>query len=107
DAFANADWSGDAATLPDGARYNRYLTFEGAVKGSPTTGQLWARRGEPPIMDVVTVDGEIVAFIMPGRISSEMLILEGYESVTPYTKYGDPLLSRSEYGIRPLGNQSV
>ncbi|MBX3142863.1 MAG: CocE/NonD family hydrolase [Trueperaceae bacterium] len=105
--FRAADWNGDTVTLPDGTRYNRYLTFEGTVSGAPTTGQLWARRGEPPIMDVVTVDGAVVAFIMPGRVSSEMLILDGYESVTPFTKYADPNLSPVEYGIAPLGNQLV
>jgi putative CocE/NonD family hydrolase len=107
DTFRDAQWSGESVTLPDGARYNRYLTFDGTVAGSPATGQLWARRGEPPIMDVVTVDGAVVAFVMPGRISSEMLILEGYEGVTPFTKYDDPLLSKAEYGIRPLGTHMV
>ena len=105
--LTGADWSGDRVTLADGARYNRHLTFDGEVNGVTTTGQLWARRGDPPIMDIVTVGGEVVAFIMPGRISSEMLIREGYEEVTPFRKYSDPLLSRAEYGIRPLGNQFV
>lgn len=103
--YSEAKWSGQTTELSDGARYNRYLTFPGTVDGRETTGQLWARRGAPPIMDVVTVDGQVVAFIMPGRISSEMLILEGYESVTPFRKYEDPNLSKVEYGIQPLGNQ--
>ncbi len=105
--YANAAWEGEKVTLTNGKRYNRYLTFTGPVDGKQTTSQLWAQRGEPPVMDVVTLDGKVIAFIMPGRISSEMLILEGYEAVTPLTKYQDPMLSKAEYGIRPLGNQMV
>ncbi len=106
-ALSSAAWSGETVTLPNGTRYNRYLAFPGTVDGREATGQLWAMRGEPPIMDVVTVAGTVVAFVMPGRISSEMLILEGHESVTPFTKYADPVLSKAEYGIRPLGNEAV
>lgn len=105
--YASVDWQGQTVVLPDGTRYNRYLPFTGIVDGKEVTAQLWARRGAPPIMDVVTLDGQIIAFIMPGRISSEMLIVNGYEAVTPFTKYDDPLLSKAEYGIRPLGNQWV
>ncbi|HLR45860.1 MAG TPA: CocE/NonD family hydrolase, partial [Deinococcales bacterium] len=105
--YTQATWSGDRVELPDGSRYNRHLEFTGEVDGQATTGQLWARRGKPPIMDVVTVEGRIVAFIMPGRISSEMLIREGYEHVTPFTKYADPNLSEAAYGIRSLGKQPV
>lgn len=103
--YANTTWEGEKVLLPDGTRYNRYLPISGIVNGKTVEAQLWARRGAPPIMDVVTLDGEIIAFVMPGRISSEMLILEGYEDVTPFKKYADPLLSKVEYGIRPLGNQ--
>lgn len=107
DTYLHATWAGETVTVKDDVRYNRYLEFHGDVNGKPATGQLWARRGAAPIIDVVTVDGQVVAFIMPGRISSEMLILDGYESVTPFTKYQDPMLSKAEYGIRPLGNQWV
>lgn len=105
--YLETDWSGDTVVLDDGARFNRYREFAGTVNHQAATGVLWARRGEPPIMDVVTVEGRVVAFIMPGRISSEMLVLEGHESVTPFVKYRDPLLSKAEYGIRPLGNVAV
>lgn len=103
--YAEADWQGEHVELRDGARYNRYLEFPGEVNGQKVTGQLWARRGKPPIMDIVTLAGRPVAFIMPGRISSEMLILEGHEDVTPFTKYADPRLSEIAYGIRSLGTQ--
>src|SRR5690625_2150168 len=99
--FARTKWEGETVTLEDGTRYNRYLPYTGLVDGEERTAYLWAQRGEPPIMDVVTLDGKIIAFIMPGRISSEMLILEGYERLTPWTKYEDPRLSKAEYGIRP------
>ncbi len=105
--YSDVAWEGDKVELEDGTRYNRYLTFDGVVHGKEATGQLWARRGKPPIMDIVTVEGRVVAFIMPGRISSEMLVLDGYEDVTPFTKYGDARLSQAEYGIRPLGNRIV
>lgn len=105
--YANAKWEGEKVTLSKGKRYNRYLSFSGLVEGKEVTAHLWAQRGEPPVMDVVTLDGQVIAFIMTGRISSEMLILEGHEAVTPLTKYDDPMLSKAEYGIRALGNQWV
>lgn len=105
--YANACWQGEKVTLANGKRYNRHLSYIGLVGGRKVTAQLWAQRGEPPVMDVVTLDEEIIAFVMPGRISSEMLILEGHEDVTPLTKYKNPLLSKAEYGIRPLGNHWV
>lgn len=105
--YANASWTGEKVTLPSGKRYNRYLPFTGKVEGKEVTAYLWAQRGEPPVTDVVTLDGKVVAFVMPGRISSEMLVLEGYEAVTPLTKYDDPMLSKAEYGIRALGNHWV
>ena len=104
--YANASWQGEKVTLSSGTRYNRYLPINGMVAGKAVTAELWAQRGVP-VMDVVTLDGQVIAFIMPGRISSEMLILEGYEAVTPLTKYEDPVLSKAEYGIRTLGNHWV
>lgn len=105
--YANASWEGEQVTLPNGTRYNRYLPYTGLVEGREITATLWAQRGRPPVMDVMTAQGEVIALIMPGRISSEMLILEGYEAATPLTKYSDPLLSKVEYGIGPLGNHWV
>ncbi len=105
--YAEARWEGKKVTLADGTRYNRYTPYRGVVDGKEVEAYLWAQRGEPPIMDVVTVDGRVVALVMPGRISSEMLVLEGYEPVTPLVKYDDPQLSKAEYGIRPLGTHWV
>ncbi|MEG0805751.1 MAG: CocE/NonD family hydrolase [Lachnospiraceae bacterium] len=105
--YTDESWSQDKQVLKNGALYNRYLTFDGIVNGQEVTGQLWAMRGEPPVMDIVTVEGKVAAFIMTGRISQEYLILEGYESVTPHIKYDDNRLSKVEYGINYLGNQWV
>ncbi len=102
--YAGADWSGNTVTLPGGKRYNRYWPIGGLIGGHFVMSHIWAQRGEPPVMDVVTLDGKVIAFVMPGRISSEVLALEGYEAVTPIDKYSDPMLSKAEYGIRPLGN---
>lgn len=105
--YGSTTWEGDKVFLPNGTRYNRYLNFRGVVHGEEVEAQLWAQRGAPPMLDLVTLDGQVIAFIMPGRISSEMLILEGYEEVTPLTKYADPFLSKVEYGIHALGNHLV
>ncbi len=105
--YANTAWEGEQVVLPNGTRYNRYLPFIGVVNGKEVETWLWAQRGAPPVMDVVTLDGQVIAFIMPGRISSEMLIEDGYETVTPFIKYADPMLSKVEYGIRELGNHWV
>ncbi len=104
--YANAKWEGDSVTV-SGKKYNRYLPFTGTLDGKEQTAYLWAQRGRPPIMDIVTLDGNVIAFVMPGRTSSDMLILEGHEKLTPFTKYEDPLLSKAEYGVRHLGNHWV
>lgn len=105
--YSGAAWEGETVLLTNGTRYNRYLPLQGLAHGKKVEAQLWAQRGAPPMLDIVTCDGQVIAFIMPGRISSEMLILEGFEGVTPLEKYSDPLLSRAAYGIRALGNHWV
>ncbi|MDD5708746.1 MAG: hypothetical protein PHR35_22760, partial [Kiritimatiellae bacterium] len=95
-AYAAQDWRGDNVTLSSGTRYNRYLPLSGTLAGREVTAQLWAQRGQPPLVDVVTLDGHVIAFVAPGRISSEILVLEGHEALTPLTKYNDPLLSKAE-----------
>ncbi|MDR7316102.1 CocE/NonD family hydrolase [Brevibacillus nitrificans] len=106
-AYADCKWEGDKVTLADGSIYSRYLTATGMVDGKEVTSQLWAQRKSTGVIDIVTVDGEIVAFSNPGRVSSEIAVVPGYEKLTPLVKYDDPLLSKAEYGINHLGNLFV
>ncbi len=59
-AYLEADWSGDALVLSTGARYLRHGTWPDG--GGPA--QIWARRDDTAL-DVVTVDGRLVAFVAP------------------------------------------
>jgi hypothetical protein len=52
---------------------------------------------------VVTVDGEIIAFVCPNRNGMEVIVKSGYEKLTPLVVYDDPLLSTPDYGINDLG----
>lgn len=106
-AYAECKWEGDRVTLSNGSVYSRYLTFTDKVDGKEVTSQLWAQRKTQGVMDIITVDGEIVAFSNPGRVSSEIAVVKGYENLTPLVKYDDPLLSKAEYGVNHLGNVFV
>lgn len=82
-AYADCKWEGEKVTLADGSIYSKYLTATGIVDGKEVTSQLWAQRKSTGVLDIVTVDGEIVAFSNPGRVSSEIAVVPGYEKLTP------------------------
>ncbi len=111
DMYESFIWEGDKIQLPNGRRYNKYLTFTGQVIENPITSQLWARRGlggsdndYETNVDIVTAEGKVIAFVSTGRIAMNILVLEGYESVTPLTKYEDDRLSSTD---RRTYNQGV
>lgn len=106
-AYSEAKWEGDRVTLSNGSIYSRYLAFTDKIDGKEVRSQLWAQRKSMGVLDIITVDGEIIAFSNPGRISSEIAVVKGYEKLTPLVKYDDPLLSKAEYGIHHLGTQWV
>ena len=102
--YSDAKWEGERVKLSNGNEYSRYITFTASVNGAETTSQLWAQRKSSEAIDIITVNGEIAAFSHPGRISSEIAVLPGYEKITPLIKFDDPLLSKPAYGINHLGN---
>ena len=107
DAYVGCAWDQDELTLKNGAVYSRHITYTGKVEGKTVTAQLWCQRKSHGCMDILTVDQKIIGFINPGRICSEITVLAGYESVTPLTRFDDPLLSKVAYGVNPLGNIMV
>ena len=107
DAYVGCAWDQDELTLKNGAVYSRHITYTGTVEGKTVTAQLWCQRKSHGCMDILTVDQKIIGFINPGRICSEITVLAGYESVTPLTRFDDPLLSKVAYGVNPLGNIMV
>lgn len=106
-AYTDCAWDQDRLTLSNGAVYSRYLTYTGEVGGETVTAQHWAQRKVSGCIDVFTVDGKVIGFCNPGRICSEITVLEGYERVTPLTRFDDPLLSKPLYGVNHLGNLYV
>lgn len=103
-AYTECTWDQDRLTLSNGAVYSRYLTYTGEANGETVTVQHWAQRKVAGCIDVFTVEGKVIGFCNPGRICSEITVLEGYERVTPLTRFDDPLLSKPEYGVNHLGN---
>ena len=105
--YCEAGWSGERVVLGNGNEYSRYVEISGTVDGSELTSQVWAQRKSMGVTDVITVDGKVVAFFNPGRVNTELLVLDGYEAVTPLVKYADELLSKAEFGVNHLGNVMV
>lgn len=70
--------------------------------GKEMTSQVWAMRKDTAL-DIVTVDGRIIAFVAPNRYGMEVLVAEGYEALTPLVVYDEPLLSKPEFGVNDLG----
>ncbi|WP_052339582.1 CocE/NonD family hydrolase [Gorillibacterium massiliense] len=106
--YSAADWTGDGdeRVLDSGDVYQRHIQYSGVVAGRPLTSQVWARRNGTAL-DIVTVEGEIIAFLTPNRYGLEIIVKEGYEHLTPLVGYDDPLLSKPEYGINELGTYLV
>ena len=107
DAYVSCPWDASELTLANGAVYSRYITYTGMAGGKEVTAQLWAQRKSHGCIDVLTVDGQVIGFVNPGRICSEITVLAGYEAVTPLSRFNDPLLSKVESGVEPLGNIMV
>ncbi|MFC5469254.1 CocE/NonD family hydrolase [Cohnella suwonensis] len=105
-AYADAEWSGEEVVLGNGDVYRSHIRYTATISGEERTSQVWARRRETAL-DVVTLDGEPVAFVSPNRYGMEVLVAEGLEPLTPLNVYGDPRLSRPLYGVDELGTDLV
>ncbi|NMP24072.1 CocE/NonD family hydrolase [Sulfobacillus harzensis] len=92
--YLEAHWFGDGVHLDNGDRFEPYRRWG--------DGQIWARRGATAV-DVVTVQGDVVAFVLPARYGMEVLVRPGMEYVTPLTLYEDASLSKDQYGVNNLG----
>lgn len=104
--YANADWQGDTVVLGNGDVYQKHISYTAEVAGREVSSQVWALR-QATALDVVTVDGRVVAFVAPNRYGMEVLVAEGYEQVTPLRVYNDPLLSKAAYGIDDRGTDLI
>ncbi|MBO9129360.1 CocE/NonD family hydrolase [Bacillus sp. 165] len=102
--YENGIWSGEQVVLQNGQTFERYITYSDVATGK--TSQVWALRNETAV-DVVVADGQIIAFVAPNRSGMEILVKEGYETVTPLVLYDDPLLSKPEYGVNDLGTYLI
>lgn len=104
--YDEASWEGDQVTVANGAHYLAHGGVQGTVAGEPCLGQLWSHR-DATALDVITVQGEIVAWIRPARYGMEVLVQPGYESLTPLVLYDHPMLSQPDYGVNVLGTFMV
>ncbi|MFD0672799.1 CocE/NonD family hydrolase [Cohnella sp. GCM10027633] len=97
-AYRRAAWSGDRVAVDNGETYHRHVTYSDGGR----TSQVWAKRGDTAV-DIVTLDGDVIAFVCPNRYGMEILVREGCEKLTPLIVYDDPSLSQASYGVNDLG----
>lgn len=102
DAYAKAEWINAEVVLSNGDVYQKHIQYQAVMDGRERTSQVWALRKETAL-DIVTLDGEIIAFLTPNRYGIELIVKAGYEKLTPLVVYDDPLLSKPEYGVNDLG----
>ncbi|ULO08702.1 CocE/NonD family hydrolase [Paenibacillus sp. 19GGS1-52] len=100
--YAQADWTPDEVVLNNGDVYQKHIQYTAVIAGVERTSQVWALR-KGTALDIVTLDGEIIAFLTPNRYGIELIVKEGYEQLTPLVVYDEPLLSKAEYGVNDLG----
>ncbi|OME70062.1 hypothetical protein BSK65_14255 [Paenibacillus odorifer] len=105
-AYAKAEWVNDEVVLSNGDLYQKHIQYQAVLDGRELTSQVWALRKETAL-DIVTLDGEIIAFLMPNRYGIELIVKAGYETLTPLVVYDDPLLSKPEYGVNDLGTDLI
>lgn len=106
DAYAKAEWVNDEVVLSNGDLYEKHIQYQAVIDGREQTSQVWALRKETAL-DIVTLDGEIIAFLTPNRYGIELIVKAGYEKLTPLVVYDDPLLSKPEYGVNDLGTDLI
>ncbi|OXM17127.1 CocE/NonD family hydrolase [Paenibacillus herberti] len=97
--YRKTEWAGERVNIENGETYHRHLTYQDE---SGRVSQVWAKRQDTAV-DIVTLDGEIIAFLCPNRYGMELIVQEGYEKLTPLVVYDDPQLSKPEYGVNELG----
>lgn len=110
DVYSTTVWAvtDEAAelVLDNGDVYRQHLQYRDESGGRQRISRVWARRNETAL-DIVTVDGEVVAFLAPNRYGIELIVKPGFEKLTPLAGYDDPLLSKPEYGVNDLGTYLV
>ncbi|GLX70364.1 CocE/NonD family hydrolase [Paenibacillus glycanilyticus] len=97
--YRQTEWSGERVVTANGETYHRHLAY---TDEQGRTSQVWAKRGDTAV-DIVTLGGDIIAFLCPNRYGMEIIVQEGMEKLTPLVVYDDPHLSKSKYGVNDLG----
>lgn len=103
--YAGANWSGEEVTLPCGDVYSRHIEITGEAFGETRRAQVWAQRKADPAVDIITLEGKVIAFLQAHRYGMEIAVLKGCEALTPLHQYTDPakMLSQPTYGVDCLG----
>lgn len=104
--YIKEQWTEDEVVLENGDLYKKHLTYQAAIGGQQRTSQVWAFRNDTAL-DIVTVEGEIIAFVCPNRNGMEIIVKDGFEKLTPLVVYDDPLLSKPDYGINDCGTYLI
>lgn len=100
DLFNQAVWNNnDVVQLSQKYKYEKYITVE--------EGQYWANRKREFPLDIITVNEEIVAFIMTKREGCAVLVRDGYQHLTPLKDWKDDNIPKAKYNIFHYGTFMV
>lgn len=80
--FNKTKWEEDKVILQNGDVYNKYISFTDEINGKEVISELWIEKNSYDVMDIITVDKKIVAFISPSRTTTEILVMKDYRKVT-------------------------
>lgn len=104
----DTDWnSGNEIRFSWGHSYQRYLRLEETVGGKKKEAWIWAQREEKFPLDIIVESNQVIGFVYTKRDGCAVLVKPGYEDFTPLKRWGDPLLSKADRGIKHLGKFMV
>lgn len=87
--------------------YRKYKTVSPKSSNKDTYAVIWAQRHKKFPLDIVTIDNNIIGFIVTKREECIVLVKENYEKYTPQALWADTEISQDKYGIKYLGTHMV
>lgn len=68
---------------------------------------IWAERNKKFPLDMITIDNDVIGFIVTKREECIVLVKEDHEIYTPQNLWKDTKISQDQYGIEYLGTYKV
>ncbi|MBL5873033.1 CocE/NonD family hydrolase [Bacillus sporothermodurans] len=97
----HVNWTeSETVLLNSGEQFTRYEKVSDSV-------WIYAMTGEKQPIDLVIELNQIIAFLYHEGVDSAVLVVPGYEHLTPLKMWNDPLLSRASFEIEHIGKIDV